>query len=61
MALFLFFNTQNKHIKSTKHNSIAMFSLKNEYLAGFKPGSFVPEGDALSTAPRRQGIAFKVP
>jgi hypothetical protein len=39
---------------STKHNIIA----KNHKftLAGFEPGSSVLEADAMSTAPRRQGV-----
>jgi hypothetical protein len=37
------------------HNCIARTSLKTYTLAGFEPGSSVPEADAMSTAPRHQG------
>jgi hypothetical protein len=56
MPLFIYFNTQTMHIKSKTHNSIAMFFLKPYTLAGFEPGSAVSEADAMSTAPRRQGL-----
>jgi hypothetical protein len=59
MPFILFFNTQTMHIESKTHNSIAMFFLKPYTLAGFEPGSAVPEADAMSTAPRRQGIFCK--
>jgi hypothetical protein len=42
------------HFESMKHNSIAIISLKTYILAGYEPGSFDPEVDAMSTAPRRQ-------
>jgi hypothetical protein len=42
------------HIKSKKHNSIAMFFPKN-LMAGFEPGFAVSEADAASTAPLHQG------
>jgi hypothetical protein len=32
-----------------------MFSLKPYTLVGFEPGPSVPEVDAMSTAPHRQG------
>jgi hypothetical protein len=38
-ALISQVNTPTMHIKSTEHNSIALFSLKPYTLAGFKPGS----------------------
>jgi hypothetical protein len=39
-----------------------MFSLKKSYpLAGFEPGSSVPEEDAMSTASCRQGWALETP
>jgi hypothetical protein len=44
-------NTQTLHMK----NSIAVFPCKPDTLAGFEPGSSVPDSDAMSTAPRRQG------
>jgi hypothetical protein len=37
-------------------NIIAMFLSKN--LAEFEPGSSIPEADAMSTAPRRQGATY---
>jgi hypothetical protein len=40
------------HIKSLVHNM--MISPKTSCLAGFELGSFVPEEDAMSIAPRRQ-------
>jgi hypothetical protein len=45
------------HIKSIIHNGIAMYDFPQKHytLAGFEPGSPVPEGDAVSTAPRRHG------
>jgi hypothetical protein len=45
-------STQVMLIKSITHNSIAMFSLKPYTLAGFEPGSSVPEADAMSRAAR---------
>jgi hypothetical protein len=56
LGIFLF-NTQTIHIKSTIHNSIAMFSLKTlpDTLAGFEPCSSVHDADAMSTAPSRKG------
>jgi hypothetical protein len=41
------------HIKSILYNSIDMFPKKPNTLAGFEPGSSVPEADAMSTASRR--------
>jgi hypothetical protein len=54
MPLFLFFNTQTMHI----HTALLWFPKKPYTLAGFEPGSFIPEVNAMSTAPRRQGIIF---
>jgi hypothetical protein len=50
MPLFLFFNTQamNMHCYVFPKNLIPT-------LAGFEPGSSVPEADVMSTAPRCQG------
>jgi hypothetical protein len=45
---FSLFYTQTMQI----NNSIAIFSLKTDALAGFELGSFVPESDAI---PLRQG------
>jgi hypothetical protein len=39
-----------------KQNRIAMTSPKPYTLAGFEPGSSVPEDDTMSIAPRRQGL-----
>jgi hypothetical protein len=39
------------HIKSILYNSIDMFPKKPNTLAGFEPGSSVPEADAMSTPP----------
>jgi hypothetical protein len=33
-----------------------MFSLKKYLLAGFEPGSSVPLADAMTNAPRVQGV-----
>jgi hypothetical protein len=52
-CLFPEMNIQAMHIKSL-HNRIDTFSLKPYTLAGFKPGSYVLEADAMSTAPRQQ-------
>jgi hypothetical protein len=41
-------DTQAMNIKSIIPNTIAMCSLKPEILAGFEPGSSVPEADAMS-------------
>jgi hypothetical protein len=54
-----FFNTQTILIKSIEYNSIAMFSQKPYIPAGFKPGTSVPESDAMSTAPRHQGVPYR--
>jgi hypothetical protein len=43
------------HIKSITNNSMAEFSLKTYTLVGIEPGSAVPQADAMSFAPRRQG------
>jgi hypothetical protein len=52
MPLFLMYaNTQTMHVKPTEQKSIAIFSYT---LAGFEPGSSVPEAEAMSTAPHRQ-------
>jgi hypothetical protein len=52
----LFQHTNNAY-NSIGHNyGTAMSFLKLYTLAGFEPGSFVPEANAMSTAPRRQGI-----
>jgi hypothetical protein len=55
MPLLLFFNTQTMQIMS--HTTELLRFPKNLMftLAGFEPGSSVPEVDAMSTAPRRQG------
>jgi hypothetical protein len=45
-------NTQTMHFESI----ILMFSKKTSTLAGFEPGSSVPEVDAMSTAPSNQGM-----
>jgi hypothetical protein len=39
--------------QSIKFNSIATISLRNT-LAGFEPGTSVPEADVISIVPRRQ-------
>jgi hypothetical protein len=49
-------NTQTTHIKSIEHNGIATIPVKPWILAGFEPGSSDPEADAMSSAPRRQGV-----
>jgi hypothetical protein len=51
LNLFLKVNTQTMHIKSILYNSIDMFPKKPNTLAGFEPGSSVPEADAMSTPP----------
>jgi hypothetical protein len=56
-----FFNTRTMHIKSIKHNSIAMFSLKTlnvHTLEGFEPGPSVREAHAMTTPPSHQGHMF---
>jgi hypothetical protein len=58
MPLFLLFNTQTMHshlVDSTQQHCYA-FPKKPYTLAGFEPVSFAPEAEAMSTAPRRQGI-----
>jgi hypothetical protein len=54
MPLFIF----STHIQCTliqlgMHNRIAMITLKPYTLAGFEPGSAVPQVDAMSTVPLR--------
>jgi hypothetical protein len=56
LYVFLFFNTQKCKLQLFLHSSIAMFPLQPYTLAGFEPGSSVPEADAMSTAPRRRAI-----
>jgi hypothetical protein len=61
MPLFLFFSTHKQCILSrlcSKHNSNAMIPKKTYTLAGFEPGSSVPDVDAMPTAPHRHGILF---
>jgi hypothetical protein len=46
---------QTIHTKSIILNSIVMFSLKPCTLAGFEPGSYVPQVKEGASASRRQG------
>jgi hypothetical protein len=57
----LYFSSKNTntHITSRVNESNAIFSLKPYTLAGFEPGSSVPEANVMSTAPRRQGDGAK--
>jgi hypothetical protein len=51
------FNTQTMHIKSFYTQQHCYVSLKNLIpLRDSNPGLLVPEADAMSTAPRRQGF-----
>jgi hypothetical protein len=50
MPLFFFSNTQTMHIKSTIHTQQHCNDVSKNLtytLTGFKPGSFVPEADAM--------------
>jgi hypothetical protein len=49
VPFFLFFKTQTMHIKSMVRNSIAMPSKKTYTLAGFEPGTSVPEANVTYT------------
>jgi hypothetical protein len=51
-------NTQTMHIESIEHNCVAMFPYEPITLAGFEPGSYVPEAEVMSIAPRCQGFFF---
>jgi hypothetical protein len=49
-------NTQTMHIKSVVHSQQHCFVFVKPFtLAGFEPGSSVPEDDSVSTAPGRHG------
>jgi hypothetical protein len=48
-SLFQQTNKQTTHVKSIVHNSITLTSKKPYTLAGFEPGSSVPDADAMST------------
>jgi hypothetical protein len=52
-------NTQTMHIESIEHNCVAMFPYEPITLAGFEPGSYVPEAEVMSIAPRCQGFFFQ--
>jgi hypothetical protein len=54
MSLFHFFNTQTMHFESKHKTTLLCFPYKPFTLAGFAPGSAVPEAAAMSTAPLRQ-------
>jgi hypothetical protein len=57
MPLF-FLNTQTMHIKSIEYNSSATITLKPYiYPGGIRTRVSYSRGDAMSAAPRRQGIA----
>jgi hypothetical protein len=47
--LLHFFYTQTMHIKPIKFNSYDISPYKPYTLAGFEPGSSVPEADAMSS------------
>jgi hypothetical protein len=47
-AFIYLFNTQTSHIKTILQNSIAKFSSKPCTVAGFKPGSSIPDADEMS-------------
>jgi hypothetical protein len=53
---FPFFSTHAMYIQSMLHNSMAR--LPRRTLAGFEPGSSVPEADVMSTAARHAAIHF---
>jgi hypothetical protein len=56
MLLFLLFNRQAMHFKSFDTQQHCYGSLKNIIpWRDSNPGLLVPEADAMSTAPRRQG------
>jgi hypothetical protein len=54
MPIFLKVNTQTMHFTQLYTTAMLHVSLKPYTVAGFEPGSSVPEADAMSTAPRRQ-------
>jgi hypothetical protein len=57
----LFQHTQTIHTKPKIPTQQYCYVLPKTYaLAGFEPGSFVSQEDAISTAPRRQSIFEKL-
>jgi hypothetical protein len=54
MPLFLLFNTPTMHIKSF-YTALLCFPKNLTPWRDSNPGLLVPEADAMSTGPRRQG------
>jgi hypothetical protein len=59
MPLFLFFRLTNNEYQVYYIYTTALqcFPNKSCTMAGLEPGPSVPEADAMSTAPRRQGMS----
>jgi hypothetical protein len=51
-----FFSTHKQCIPALCTTTLQCFPLKPYTLAGFEPGSSVPEAETMSIAPRPQGI-----